>query len=360
MKKDFYKILFLGLTLLGGLLTSACSGDDPNGDTEYLAGDMMIVDVNGVTMYFLDHHDGTVSITYDQRNPMHKTSDNKYTLTEYVGELNVPAAITFKGRTYQVTGVTEGAFMNNTQLTKVTLPTGIKTIGLMAYFGCTGLVEANVPEGVDAIPNYCFQKCTSLRIIDMPQHLNSIGVDAFKSCTKIEALRIPEGITSLPDGMFTGFNSMASLSLPSTLQNVGVKTFMSCSKLLELSLPTGMTELSDSAFANCTGLLLVTIPETMQTLGVGSFAGCRALVEVTIPESVKEIKPGCFCSVNSSGEPNWQRLTLNVQSTVPPKVTGTIANQTARRRIVVPRGYRDAYLETPYWNEFLQVMERNY
>lgn len=360
MKKSFCIILILALALTGCFLTTACSGEDPNGDKEYLAGDMMIVEVNGVTMYFLDNHDGTVSITYDQRNPMHMTSDNKFTLTDYVGELNVPAAITFKGNTYQVTGVTEGAFMNNTQLTKVTLPTGIKTIGQMAYFGCTALEEANVPEGVSDIPDYCFQNCKALRIIEMPQHLNSIGTDAFKSCTKIESMCIPEGVVSLPDGMFTGFSSMTSLSLPSTMRNVGVKTFMSCSKLLELYLPEGMTELSDSAFANCTGLLVVTLPETMQTLGIGSFAGCRALVEVTIPESVKEIKPGCFCSVNGNGEPNWQRLTLNVKSTIPPKVTGTIANQTNRRRIVVPRGYRDVYLETPYWNEFLQVMERNY
>lgn len=360
MEKCISKILIIGIVLLSGFLTSACNSDEPNGDIEYLAGDMMIVDVNGVTMYFLDNHDGTVSITYDQRNPMHKTSDNKYTLTDYVGELIVPASITFKGQTYQVTGVTEGAFMNNTQLTKVVLPVGIKTIGQMAYFGCTALEEANVPEGVGDIPGYCFQNCRALRTVDMPQHLNSIGADAFKSCTKIESMRIPEGITSLPDEMFSGFSSMTNLSLPSTLRNVGVKTFMSCSKLLELEIPTGMTELSDSAFANCSGLLVLTLPETMQTLGVGSFAGCRALIEVTIPESVKEIKPGCFCSVNSKGEPNWKRLTLNVKSTIPPKVTGTIANQTERRRIVVPRGYRDVYLETPYWNEFLQVMERNY
>ena len=359
MKRSIYK-LYIGFILLAGLIISACSSDEQNGDTEYLAGDMMIVEVDGVTMYFLDNHDGTVSVTYDQRNPMHKTIDNKYTLTEYKGELVVPASITFKGSTYVVTGVTEGAFMNNTQLTKVTLPVGIRKIGKMAWFGCTALEEINIPEGMMDIPDYCFQNCRALRIIQMPQHLNSIGDDAFKSCTKLETLTIPEGITELRDGLFNGFSSLTSLSLPTSLRNVGKKTFMGCSKLVELNIPTGMTELADSAFANCTGLLMVTLPATVQTLGVGTFAGCHSLIEVTIPKSVTEIKPGCFCSYNANGEANWKRLTLNMVSEIPPKVTGTIANQTERRRIVVPRGYRDVYLETPYWNEFLQVMERNY
>jgi hypothetical protein len=51
---------------------------------------------------------------------------------------------------------------------------------------------------------------------------------------------------------------------------------------------------------------------------------------------------------------------LNVKSTTPPVLQASIANAYNVRRIVVPLGYREAYLNAPYWNEFTQIMERNY
>ena len=122
-----------------------------------------------------------------------------------------------------------------------------------------------------------------------------------------------------------------------------------------------MTALGDSVFNNCSGMLTVFLPETLQTLGIGTFNGCKAMVEVTLPESVTSIGEGCFCSVDAkTGLSNWKNLTINVRSNVPPVLEGSISNATNRRRIVVPRGYREVYETAPYWNEFFEMMETNY
>lgn len=422
------KIQIFNLALFA-LLLVACGSDTIKGDSEYLASKMLTVDVNGTTMYFVSNGDGTASVSYDQRNPMHKNGYNQYVLTDYVGEVIVPSTITVDGKNYAVTGVTECAFMNNTTLTKVVLPSTVVSIGKMAFYNCPLLEEANVPEGVMTLPYACFSGCKALKKIDMPSRMTEIGVNAFKSCTMLEGMRIPEGIETLSDEMFRGCSRMTELYLPSTLRSlgrksfygcsqltavnvpdgvqelpdscffgcsrivsfsfpeqlssVGVHCFRGCSSLTELSLPAslrtisrlafyacskvvsveipeGVTELGDSAFAACSGLIEVKLPETMQTLGEGAFAACRSMFVITLPESVKTIGAKCFYSLDANGNGNWRNLEVQVKSPVPPVALGSFVNQTNRRQVVVPRGYRDAYLNAPYWNEFLQVMETNY
>ena len=350
----------IGFSLL--LLLAACSGkeDTVKGNPDLLATNMLTTEIGGQTLFFLDNHDGTVSITYDQRNPMHMSKDNKFVLTDYVGEIEVPSSVTIDEKTYQVTGVTECAFKNNTTLTKVVLPETVTSIGLRAFDNCLLLEELSVPEGVSEIPDYCFNGCKALRQLDLPSHLDRIGEKAFKSCTKLEALEIPEGVTTIEEEMFKGFSAMTSLTLPSTVTQVGRQAFYGCSRLTAIEVPEGVTEIPDSAFAACGALVDVTLPETLTKLGEGAFASCRSLYDIVLPASVKEIGAKCFFSLDSNGNPNWNNLVVNVKSETPPTVTGSFVNQIRRRRVVIPRGTRDVYMQTDYWNEFFEAMETNY
>ena len=328
-----------GMAALTLPLATACSSDTQDGDPGYLARDMFIVEVEeGVNVFFQNNGDGTVLVSYDLTNPMHMTEKGASVLTDYVGEINIPATITVEGTTYRVVGVKECAFMNNTTLTKVTLPAGISSIGKMAFKNCLNLKSVNIPEGVDEIPDYCFQGDTTLTTVVMPQHLNRIGTNAFMKCTKIEAMHIPEGVGEIPN-----------------------YCFQDCKALRVIQLPDGVTALADSAFLNCSALKYVGMPEKLESLGVGTFAGCRSLIEVTLPESVKTIGENCFSSIDSkTGDSNWNKLTLNVMSTVPPTLTGSITNARTRKRLVIPRGYLEAYEANPYWAEFDEILERNY
>lgn len=347
--------------MLTALLVVSCSSESVEGNAEYLTADMIALEVEpGVKMFFLKNQNGTVSVTYDQRNPMHINIYSGTSNDYYKGALTIPATITVDGNSMTVEGITEAAFMNCTQLTRLTVPPTVKHIGRMAFYNCQQLLELNIPEGVAELPDYCFNGCKSLKQITMPSQMTKIGKDVFSKCTALESLTIPEGITELPDSCLAGCSGLKELSLPSTMQRMRRFSVSSCSKLKSIHIPEGMTELDDSVFFKCSGLLTVFLPETMTRLGIGAFAGCRSMVELTLPQSVTDIGAGCFCSVDDSGESNWKNFTLNVKADIPPVLKASISNAYARRRIVVPLGCREAYLAADYWNEFTQIMERNY
>ena len=49
-----------------------------------------------------------------------------------------------------------------TQLTDVTIPTGITTISAQAFFGCTGITSLVIPANVDTILRNAFASCSNL------------------------------------------------------------------------------------------------------------------------------------------------------------------------------------------------------
>ena len=74
------------------------------------------------------------------------------------GELEIPA--THNG--YPVTQIGDFAFSECAGLTAITIPEGIKTIGMGAFSGCTALTNISIPDSVTTIGIYAFDGCTSL------------------------------------------------------------------------------------------------------------------------------------------------------------------------------------------------------
>ena len=324
------------LCALAILALASCSSDSRDGDPNFFLNlQQETTTTSGTQLFFQDHGDGTVSITYDHRNPMHITSDE--TPASYSGSLVIPATITVDGNIYQVTGIDDYAFLNCDQLTSVELPASIRKIGKMAFYKCTALEKVNIPAAVKEIPDYCFYSCKALKDLTLYEGLTTIGYESFHGC------------------------AMETVVLPATVTTVSKFAFSSCSKMKLLSVPASVTTLTDSVFYNCSGLKKVTLPETLNTLGTGTFAGCRGLSEVTIPASVTAIGPDCFSSLDSkTGESNWKNITLVVMSPTPITLTGSIANATARRDLIIPRGSRETYEQADYWKEFTKIFERNY
>lgn len=350
---------YIGI-ILTVLLFISCGSGTVEGNPEYLTEKQITIEIeSGTRMFFWDNEDGTVSVTYDHSNPMHVNINSGSSNDYYKGEIAIPSTITKDGRTLTVVGITESAFMNCAQLTKLSIPSTVRSIGKMAFYHCQLLEELNIPDGVSEIPDYCFSGCKALTTIQIAGSVKKLGTEAFAKCTELTRLRLPEGVTTIEANCFMS-SGLTYISLPTSLTNLRSLAFNTCTKLKEISIPNNITTLEDSVFSGCSSLITAYLPETMTSLGVGSFAGCRSLIEMTIPASVRQIGKGCFCSVNSAGESNWKNLTLNIMATEPPILTASISNATARKRIVVPRGYRDAYLTAAYWNEFTQILETNY
>lgn len=87
------------------------------------------------------------------------TKNNTVTITGYTGSdtaLTVPA--TLDGS--PVTEIAADAFAEQTKLTSVTLPDGLKKIGDDAFFNCTSLKTLTLPDSVTSLTGAAFSGCT--------------------------------------------------------------------------------------------------------------------------------------------------------------------------------------------------------
>lgn len=99
-----------------------------------------------------------------------------YSQKEMPSEIVIPEGITEIG---------EGAFMDCTQLEKVTLPSTLKVIGKGAFKDCTNLKEINIPYGVTTIGERAFENCTSVYMV-LPDTVTTIEDGAFAGCTQFD------------------------------------------------------------------------------------------------------------------------------------------------------------------------------
>lgn len=78
----------------------------------------------------------------------------------------------------------------------------VTSIGVYAFYGCTGLAEIIIPDSVTRIGYYAFCRCTRLTSITIPNSVTSIGVGAFYNCTGLTSITIPESVTSIGESAF--------------------------------------------------------------------------------------------------------------------------------------------------------------
>ena len=98
----------------------------------------------------------------------------------YSGAVVIPASVTYKGKTYPVTGIGHDAFKGCDGLTSVTIPNSVTSIGNYAFEGCKSLQEIILPEGLTTIGAYAFNG-SGLKEMTLPSTLTSIGDYALAS-----------------------------------------------------------------------------------------------------------------------------------------------------------------------------------
>ena len=116
---------------------------------------------------------------------------------EYKGDVVVPATFTFDGVVYSVTGVEGHSFRDCTELTSVTLPNSVKTIGAECFRYCSSLTTVKLPNFIPDLGDYCFYECKALTSIDIPESISAIGYACFWVCSSVNSVTIPESVLSI-------------------------------------------------------------------------------------------------------------------------------------------------------------------
>ena len=150
-------------------------------------------------------------------------------------------------------------------------------LGNYAFEGCSELTSLTIPSSVTSIGWGAFEGCSGLTSLTIPSSVTEIGYHAFYGCSGLTSLTIPSGVTSIGDWAFYGCSGLTSLTIPSGVTSIGNYAFYGCSGLTSLIIPSGVTSIGKWAFRGCSGLTSIYVyPENLPELGIDIFNGCDA------------------------------------------------------------------------------------
>jgi hypothetical protein len=111
----------------------------------------------------------------------------------------------------------DSAFYNQTNLTSVTIPGSVTSIGgSSAFAGCTSLTKVTIGNGLTSIGSFTFAFCTSLTNITIPGSITYIGYLAFQNCISLKGVFFKGNFPGSYGNAFDGASNATVYYLPGT------------------------------------------------------------------------------------------------------------------------------------------------
>ncbi len=314
-------------------------------------------DTNGIRYQITGDSTVKVISDTDDEAPFYPTPIIGEGQATYTGEITIPEKVTNNGKEYSITEIGKRAF-GDTDITKITLPKTVKTIGPWAFDSCIQLVTVSLEDSaLEEIGDYAFANCGTLANFQIPTTVTKIGEGAFGSCKALESLCIPAGVTdnlfqaltangpyphldkvTIAEGspydieggvlykgtvacLYMGPDEHVTVREGTTeIFSSGYYTGKVCAftngRIKSVTLPDTITKIPDGAFSQAvnmesitlpsglteigssafykTGLTSITLPDTVKTIGISAFQDAYALESIVIPEGVTEIPDAAF------------------------------------------------------------------
>lgn len=287
-------------------------------------------EVDGMYYNIVSASDKTCSVTY---------GDEKY-----IGDVIIPEAVTYKGRTLSVVAIDEDAFENCSELKSITISNSVTEIGDDVFSGCTAITSITIPNSVTEIGQSAFRGCTALTTVKLPNSLTAIEYSAFSGCSALESIMIPNSVTEIESSAFKGCSALESITIPCSVEFIRESAFDGCTVLenvifedseialrkpgsgsyvtlfadspikfvylgreFEYGLKLGgkktlekavigdkVTKIRELLFSGCSSLTGIELPHSVTEIEFSAFSDCSSLTNFVIPNSVVEIESYAF------------------------------------------------------------------
>lgn len=229
--------------------------------------------------------------------------DGTYGVAKGSATYHSSVVIPIKHNGKPVTKIIADGFKNCTELSSITIPASIISIGDSAFYGCTKLAEIDIPNGVVSIGNSAFQGCTKLTEFSAPDSVVSIGDNAFRGCTSLETVIIPNGAAEIGTSVFYSCK-ITSATVPAYVVNqlnnsvvnlvvtgggsIQKAIFSNSRCIKSLIIKGDVTSIEERAFRE-SSLETLEIDCDNLCIGAHAFNGCTNLTSVTMHKGVKSI-----------------------------------------------------------------------
>ncbi len=251
------------------------------------------------------------------------------------------------GREYEIY---QYAFNYCSELTSITIPDSVTTIGSWAFSDCSGLTSIELPDSVTEIGSNAFNGCAYYEdgshwyggVLYIGNHLITARVtvsgtcyvrmgtkviadSAFYDCKSLKSITIFDSVTTIGSSVLEGCSGLEHIiviegnevyrseqdclieietkkliagcknsKIPDSVTSIGADAFSGCSGLKSIAIPNSVTSIGVSAFYYCSGLTSIDIPGSVISIGIRAFEGCSGLKSLTIPDSVISIGEYAF------------------------------------------------------------------
>lgn len=169
---------------------------------------------------------------------------------------------------------------------------GTETIDACGFVGCASLTKIRLPSTLKTIGTRAFAYCGSLTELELPAGLNSIGKAAFQECKKLTAMQLPVGIAVVEEETFRDCTGLREVHLPANARIIGKKAFRGCTALERINIAGAVEEIGEGAFQKCAALRAVVLSQSLRTIGKEAFRECAGLKTLILPGGVSEIPLG--------------------------------------------------------------------
>ena len=330
--------------------------------------------------------------------------------SSYSGDIVIPSSVKNGDVDYPVTRVDNYAFSSCYDVTSVSFPTSLKSIGDHGFYDNYNLKVVELPEGLTTIGSWAFgyvgNSIGGVKVV-LPSTLTSIEECAFQTnntisvvTSKIQTpfdinenvfgsstsafLLVPSNTKSayqalagwnVFDGIYEGDYAEASDGTLNyryfTGENIAVVISGEYSELQKVTIPGSVTldgsaysvkAVGSRAFTNCTSLDSLIIEEGVETIGNSAFEYCPNLRYLILPEGLKTIGSRAFTNMG-----NW-RNNAKSKLVLPSTLTsiGEEAFYYARglslvvSKILSPFAInKNVFCNGWHWNDDIQIYEKS-
>lgn len=104
--------------------------------------------------------------------------------------VEIPSTVPNEGIAFTVSRIHDRAFAECKQLTAVSIPDSVESIGPEAFRDCSRLVSVELPDNEVDMHNHAFQDCTALESIVIPKSARRVGAHVFDGCDRLASINI--------------------------------------------------------------------------------------------------------------------------------------------------------------------------